>query len=179
MKLIAPGKLFAEALVGVDARGDCKELYNQGKIQQYAQFICTNEHLYQKVVPKKRLTLRSFACDGCDAPLCDQLLFLNEWVKANQPQAPAQYADLKGVAETWVVEEKGVWNLNRVHQYTSVDTKEGMPGLKAQQPLMRHTHDAEALYRMSEALQDYTLNHLSELAEPMTEADIKECKLFS
>jgi len=163
-KLIAPSKLFEVHV----SKPSITKLYEDGKIKEYAQTVVSDPDLFSKVVKKKMVTLRAFACDCCDAPLCDQLLFINEWVKINQPKS-----------FTWVSAEQGAWNYNVKWQCTSVDTRPGMLGIRAVQPVMRQPHDAEALYRMSEALQDYMLGHMADLSRKMTDADVQATQLFS
>ena len=38
-----------------------------------------------KVAGFKKSTLKAFAFGGCDSPLCDQLLFLYEWLRVEKP----------------------------------------------------------------------------------------------
>jgi len=141
-----------------------KESYKAGEIQKYAKTICENSELCKHIVPKKKPTLGAFACGSCDAPLCDQLLFLVPWARENQPRMPRsdEEAPSPGSELTWLREDKGTWMYNMKDGFTSVDAK-GTVGLGALRPVMREPRDAEALYRMREALQDYTLDHLSDL----------------
>lgn len=178
-KLIAPEKLFEESYMGHVHEKRITTLYKEGKIKEYAQLIAGDPHLFGKVVPKKKVTLRAFACDCCDAPLCDQLLFLNVWLKDNQPQAAGDGPNAEEFSQTWIRSEEGAWNFNKKWQYTSVDTKPGVPGLRAIQPVMRQAHDVEALYLMSEVLQKYTLGHLEDLSQQMNEGEVRRSKVFS
>jgi len=155
-KLVHPDKVLRNQLVDPRLQkkfGDARENYEKDEIQEYAKTMCNEfgEHLVKKKLP----TLRAFASGCCDVPLCDQLLFLRQWAGEKQPKVDR----LKDMPEqTWIHDIRGTWVVDKKEGFTSLN--QGGMGLKASQPVMREPHDAEALYMMREALQDYTFKHL-------------------
>ena len=64
--------------------------------------------LFPKVAGYKTSTVRAFAEGSCDAPLCDQVIFLCAWLATKKP--------------TWIAScEPGVWVVDWTRDYTSVD----------------------------------------------------------
>jgi len=161
-KLVSPEKVMEKVLPP-----DLEEKFSEAKVhyakdmKKYAEIVCTPK-LLEHVVNKKKNTLKAFACGSCDVPLCDQLLFLREWARDHQPPVPRDLNNRPETEGTWISEISGTWVYNKKDGYTSVDTRPEVEtmGLKAVQPVMREHRDAEALYRMREALQDYTFKHL-------------------
>merc|ERR1712146_30991 len=104
--LIAPSKLFKEKRDGKILELDEHEklrfqriapLYDNGELQQFCEAILDDFTLFRKVVKFKQSTIAAFAFGGCDSPLCDQLLFLHEWMEVNMPCSLA-----KPVVGGWV-----------------------------------------------------------------------------
>merc|ERR1712079_90507 len=98
-----------------------------------------------KVAKFKHSTLNAMAYGGCDFPLCDQILFLYEWMLREAPNS------LQMV--------EGYWVLNREKGFTSV-TQEGSGGIRAIQPCLQDPKDEAVLVRMRNALEEYFVRHL-------------------
>jgi len=177
MGLVKPNKLSETEnllLDGERSRLDAK--YNEVradtpmKLKDYAssavEVLKSRRGVWDQVKRKKRSILPALARGSSDAPLCDQLIFLGEWAKDNQPKVPVA----EGVAvEQWFKSEEGMWSFNKRTGYTSVGEAGPVKGTRA---VMREPHDIEALYKMREALEKYTLGHLDDL-EAMSEQEAR------
>ena len=83
------------------------------------------------------------------SPLCDQLLFLYEWLEHEQPG--------------WLApEEVGRWCLDRKSSFISVDPT-ASDGIRAVQPTLQRPNDEAVLEAIRGVLQKYALQHLESL----------------
>jgi len=118
-------------------------------LKDYAQALLEDEEIFDKVVGFKKNTLRAFADGGCDSPLCDQLVFLYEWLVTEHPE----YMDDK---------PPGWWHYcnKKCFTYTSeeLDTEKALSTpFKAIQPTLKSPKDESSLLDMRLALQDTLL----------------------
>jgi len=134
------------------------ESRHKNSIRDYAKAIYEAPELFSKVNDFKKSTLVSFAYDGCDSPLCDQIVFLYEWLTNNGSGSNA----LESNRAWWHVQHK-----EGVGVYTYISDESVSPyGIQATQPKMRDPYDEEELQGMRKALTDYFLRHLQELYPP-------------
>jgi len=118
-------------------------------INEYAKRVFEDSALFNKVIDFKKSTLVAFAFSNCDSPLCDQLVFLYEWLEVKIPVAIKP--DLPGV-----------WVFDRKKGFTQIVPKDaGDEGrILAIQPVLLDPYDEDYLTKMREALQSYLMRHL-------------------
>lgn len=116
-------------------------------VQRYCKAVIEDPVIFPKLASFKRSTFQATAHGGCDSALCDQLLFLHEWLAKEHP--------------TWLTLESGAWHYNSDKSYTEIIP--GGSGFPAVRPLLRNPQDEEALIQMRHALQDYIIKHLKSL----------------
>lgn len=115
-------------------------------IREYSKAVVEDGEIFSKIRKYKHTTLLSMAYGGCDSPLCDQLLFLYEWLMKNESSS------LK-VTE-------GFWNFDKAKGFTSV-VQEDNGMFRAKQPVLVNPKDEELLVRMRDALETYLMQHLN------------------
>eukprot|EP00971_Amphidinium_carterae_P166060 3291484-Amphidinium_carterae.1 len=80
------------------------------ELAEYARKIVENEDLFLCVQDNKKSTLQAFAFRACDSPLCEQLLFLYEWLLEHDPSllekhdVPGKWVQVDGANHTRVEE---------------------------------------------------------------------------
>jgi hypothetical protein len=118
-------------------------------VNKYAQAIKADPAIWDKVVGYKKTTVAAFASGRCDAPLCDQVLFLHEWIAKEQP--------------TWLAQASpGSWCMDKTTGFTTV--KVGVSeGSLAIQPRLANPKDEAALQEIRAVLQRYCLQHVQAL----------------
>jgi len=145
--LIAPSKIFERnSLTPAQQEHFDDKIapkYEHGTIEAYCNALMDDAELWTKVKRFKKNTIKPCAFGGCDSPLCDQLLFLYVWLKANKPEE----LDLK----------EGMWNFTLGKEFVEIK-EEGM--FRAMQPVLKNPHKEKALYSMRQALQDHLERHL-------------------
>ena len=142
---------------------DIKNVFFEKGVIEYARALKADAEIWHKVVDYKRSTVASFAAGACDSPLCDQLLFLYEWLKREKPG--------------WLAnEEIGQWCLNRKSGFTSID-RAATDGIRAIQPVLRNANDTAILEEIRGVLQTFALQHVEALrAEPSRRSKVA-CRL--
>lgn len=136
-----------------DRFSQIKSLFYEKDVSDYAKAIKADSAIWDKVVKYKKTTVAAFAHGSCDSPLCDQLLFLYEWLVKLQP--------------TWLAQvSPGSWCVDRATGYTTVKfgVSDGTPAI---QPKLAHPKDEAALQGMRAVLQRYCLEHVQAL-QPRT-----------
>ena len=106
--------------------------------------------LLQNVEPFRQSLLKAFAEGTRSAPLCDQLCFLNEWLKWNETGAVR-----RRIAE-WYTNPKGMSGVG-----VPKDPGGASHGLLATQPVLISPSDTAALDRYSKVMEEYFLRHIS------------------
>jgi len=157
MGLIKPDKLYrtAGAAYGKLAEHErerfavIEALFAETKVQEYCKGIVNDFVLFSKVPDFKKSTIAAFAHGCCDSPLCDQLIFLIEYLKLKRPTA------LKDT-------EVGKWTVNSERGFTAVERSSSLSAddTRAIQPVLRDHNDMETLKVARIALQHYLLEHL-------------------
>merc|ERR1711879_771488 len=99
----------------------------------------------------KKSTFRSFACDTCDSPLCDQLVFLYSWLKRERE-------DLFDSSSL----EEGTWYLDRSKGFGTIK-RDGSGRFPAIQPVLKDLKDEASLTEMSKTLEKYIFKHLESI----------------
>merc|ERR1712019_155446 len=67
-------------------------------VMDYAKALLSDEDLFAKLDGPKKTIIRTFAFGGCNSPLCDQVLFLYEWLLRERPD--------------WLLASEGKWLCN-------------------------------------------------------------------
>lgn len=151
--LVKPDKLFQKRPLSPteQARFDkIRPYYSEKTVQEYCDGILKDFALFAKVPDFKKSIVTAFAFGCCDSPLCDQLLFLIEWLKDRQPDA----LDKKETG-TWQLDDKG---------FTMVkDGRVAADGAAGVQPVLHEPLNEEVLSSCRNALQEYLLRHLRSL----------------
>lgn len=114
-------------------------------VQQWCKAMVEDSDLFALVAGFKKSTFLAMAYGGCDAPLCDQLLFLYEWMVQEAPES--------------LVATEGYWKFNKEKGFTMV-TQEPTGSFRAIQPVLKEPKDEQVLVRMRHALETYFLRHL-------------------
>merc|ERR1712217_467999 len=117
-------------------------------IEKYCKHIVDDFVLFAKVREFKKRTLASFAFGGCDSPLCDQLIFLHEWIALRQPE--------------WIDTHEGEWRFDQEAAHTKVDTS-SRRGPQGCQPSLKDPNDETKLNVQRDKLQEYVMRHLHRL----------------
>lgn len=127
-----------------------KEMFDKEGVQVYADALTSDEVMFAKVAGFKKSTLMAFAKGGCDSPLCDQLLFLHEWLRDEKPQYlnPAQ---------------PGTWVFDQEKGFTKIDAGESSGGVPGLQPTLLKAKDEPALLEMRYALEEHLKRHIGSL----------------
>jgi len=155
-ELINPGKksLFKGSTLDADEQKrfeEIKKLFKPGDrhaVQAYAQALLNDAKVFAKVAAFKHSTVKAFAYGGCDFPLCDQLLFLYEWLKVEK--------------EDWLEMPQGTWHYDKDKGFTTLMAG-GNGGFQAIQPRLAKPKDEMALMAMRMMLESMLLQHLREL----------------
>eukprot|EP00929_Paragymnodinium_shiwhaense_P045277 TRINITY_DN23149_c0_g1_i1.p1 TRINITY_DN23149_c0_g1~~TRINITY_DN23149_c0_g1_i1.p1 ORF type:complete len:397 (+),score=95.30 TRINITY_DN23149_c0_g1_i1:144-1334(+) len=162
--LISPdSNIWKETPLTEDERSrfdDIARLFGSGSaesLRAYAKAILLDDQLFAKVANHKKSTLTAFAHGGCDAPLCAQLVFLNEWLVRHMPEALAK-------------RQVGNWKLrymknSRTKKFTMIDlegTSSDSP-VRGVQPVLKDPCDEDVLMSMREAIEDYLFRHLKKV----------------
>merc|ERR1712151_616425 len=133
----------------------------------YAKALMNDTSLFSKVANHKKSTVRAFALGSCDGPLCDQLIFLCEWLATEQPSWTAPC-------------EPGFWVVDKAKGFTSVnatDVAEGALGIKAKQPVLDKPLDKEVVGKLRDVLEEYFFRHVGGgKEEGGAAAKKKQCK---
>lgn len=152
--LIEPAdKIFKGSTLTDDERKrflEMKKVFQSGTrhaVQEYAKMLVTDKDIFAKVVKFKRNTIRAYAGGGCDAPLCDQLVFLYEWLRIELPNT------LAGMTE-------GTWKFNAEKGFSSVEDG-GDGNIRAIQPYLSSPGDETSLMKMRCKLESNLLRFLS------------------
>merc|ERR1712232_1166795 len=123
---------------------DIKSKYAEETLQEYCKGIVDDFELFCKVQDFKKSTIASFAFKCCDSPLCDQLIFLQEYLMVARQDSLDKTAP-----GTWVVTEKG---------FTSVKYSDGQLSANdvlATQPVLKEPLNESCLAAGRWALQEY------------------------
>jgi len=157
MGLIKPDKIYRK---GKDKYGKLEPhererfaliepLFTQDTLQAYCAGIKDDFVLWCKVPDFKKSTIAAFAFGCCDSPLCDQLIFVIEFLKETYPEA------LKNTAN-------GKWTVNAEKGFTSVEAATTLSDgdTWATQPILANHQDLQALNLGRHALQNFLLRHL-------------------
>ena len=123
-----------------------------GAFWSYAQALQADGEIWKKVVGFKKSTVPAFAAGSCDSPLCDQLLFLHEWLAKEQPG--------------WLAsQEIGKWCLDRTSGFTSIRPADpaASGGIRGVQPVLLNPKDENMLEEIRAVLQQYALQHVQAL----------------
>mmetsp|Transcript_140937 Transcript_140937/g.244058 ORF Transcript_140937/g.244058 Transcript_140937/m.244058 type:complete len:193 (-) Transcript_140937:94-672(-) len=114
----------------------------------YAKALVADAGLFAKVVGFKKNTVKAYAGNGCDSPICDQLVFLYEWLCAEMPDAMINL-------------EAGIWVFNKEKGFTTVKPGDISDGdIKAIQPQLKNPKDEASLMKMRTILEENLLNFL-------------------
>jgi len=130
------------------ALSQLQELFKNEGINVYAKRL-TDSPLFAKVAGFKKNTVKAFADSGCDSPLCDQLVFLAEYLMEKQPE--------------WLSFSFGAWKLDREKGFTSVEEGPATPHIKGMRPTLSKPKDEPSLQAMREVLEQYLLKHIKSL----------------
>jgi len=133
---------------------DYEEAHQPEQLAAFAHKIFNDEDLFRYVKNVKKSTLQAFAYHACDSPLCDQLLFLYEWLLEKGTSLLAKH-DAPG---RWILPEGKKYSI--VEPVRDQDYKYLPHELRAIQPVLRYPLYKQGLDSMREALNDYLLNHL-------------------
>lgn len=121
-------------------------------VKVYAKALVQDPVLFAKVADFKKSTFRCFANGGCDSPLCDQLVFLYEWLKESKP-------DLLDEG----TQDPGTWYLDREKGFTVIK-RDGTGRFPAIQPVLKHPKEENSLIDMRKATEAYIIKHLEAMA---------------
>merc|ERR1711920_671585 len=124
-------------------------VFNTSGIEAYARALREDPGLWDKVVNYKKPTFKSFANGTCDCPLCDQLVFIYEFLSKDKP-------------EFLSAEKRGKWRVDKTTGFTSIDVN-ASDGVDAVQPTLANPTDQATLEELRKALQTYILLHLRAL----------------
>lgn len=157
--LIEPGSksLFKGSTLDDEERNRfnlLKRVYDAGgpgAIENYAKALVSDQELFAKVAGFKKTTLRAYACGSCDSPLCDQLVFLYQWIKAEMPECLSD-------------QTPGSWVFDQKKGFTSVSPTADGP-FRAIQPTLKEPKDEASLIRMRTALESYVVRFVGTNAE--------------
>ena len=157
VRLICPSnkKLFKKDTPLDDSEKERKAkleaIFHRSGTEAYAKALMNDSILFSKVAGYKTSTVRAFAEGSCDAPLCDQVIFLCAWLATMQP--------------TWIAScEPGFWVVDRASGYTSVnatDVAEGALGICAKQPVLDQPLDENVVGKLRNVLEEYFFRHLA------------------
>lgn len=144
-------KLFKQPLdEGEKGRFDAvRRLFTPADPKAYAKALRADEGLWKKLCDHKRSNVLAFATGSCDAPLCDQLVFLYEWLVRYRP-------------ETVTNGPEGKWILAERTGFTCVDPVQP-GGIRAIQPLLASPKDEASMNEMRHVTQRYIFEHMSSL----------------
>jgi hypothetical protein len=124
-------------------------------VEAYAKALYADSSLWAKVASHKKSTAKAFACGSCDGPLCDQLLFLFEWLSHTQP--------------SWLAHsEPGTWCMDPKSGFTTISasaTDKGALGILAVQPVLATPQDAKVMGDLRRILEEYFLKQLDGATE--------------
>jgi hypothetical protein len=151
MGLIAPEKLYKDRELEPfeKKRFDVIQQNYPNDLPTYCNDIIEDFVLYCKTPNFKKSTIAAFAFKNCDSPLCDQLIFIMEYMLSHHP---------KHLTRT----QPGKWNVDEKKGFTSVDNGVALSerDTQASQPVLSDPHNEECLKAARIALQDYLMRHL-------------------
>jgi len=131
------------------------QVFESDGVNAFAKKLRADEGLFAKVVNYKKSTIVAFATDSCDSPMCDQLLFLYEWLMENEA--------------SWLTQGKqGKWVLDPKRGFTRIDAS-ASGGISAIQPVMVNSQDEFALQKMRVMTEAYVFKHLGSLQNYATD----------
>jgi hypothetical protein len=131
--------------------------YNDGDaLTKYCKKLYEDAELYHAVKSFKKSTVSAFAFGGCDSPLCDQLIFLHEWLCDEMSEAL-----VKPTPGRWTIvgQKAGQASHTAVEHVGNVSKG----GTLAIQPHLRAPEDEDALKTMRECLENMLLKHLKRI----------------
>ena len=68
-----------------ERKAKLEDIFHRSGTAAYAKALMNDSILFSKVAGYKTSTVRAFAEGSCDAPLCDQVIFLCAWIPTMQP----------------------------------------------------------------------------------------------
>lgn len=123
---------------------------SQDQMVVYGKALFDDKALFDKLVSGKKPLVQAFAHDEWDGPLYEQLFFLYEFFR---PEEPSKF-----------VCAEGTWRFDATLGATVVDA--GRKGaIAALKPALQVPRDEANLKRMSRTMEVYLFNHLNEVAE--------------
>lgn len=149
--LVNPSKIFDEKAYQVpsDRKEELNMLFHAGDMAKYCDHIVNNTDLFMNTRNFKKSTIVAFALDGLDSPLCDQLVFLHEWLALCKVD--------------YLKQPEGMWYVDLEKGNTRVDLKAKDGRTKAIQPVLKEPLNAEVLEFCAAAMQRHLLQHLRQL----------------
>lgn len=153
--LLKPSKIFKKP--GLDGEDELaarfkliEPRFKAKDYMGYAKALIDDGPLFDRVQGFKKSTLVAFAVGGCDSPLCDQLVFLNEWLVETNP--------------SWVTQDVGVWVFDKEKGFTCVrprTAEDDASCIAALQPALTSPKDEAGMWAMRTTLQTYLLQHIN------------------
>lgn len=150
--LVAPEKLYKSGQLSdaekarLDRFRDKYDSDEPEAIQEYCKGIVSDFVLYSKAPDFKKSIIAAFAFNCADSPLCDQLIFLQEYMMVTRRSALAKL-------------EPGSWNLDEAKGFTSVKIG-AKDDTQAIQPILKSPLKEADLEYARNALQEYLLRHI-------------------
>jgi len=129
-----------------------KTTFQRLGINAYAKELASSP-LFAKVAGFKKSTLKAFAAGGCDSPLCDQLLFLAEWLLDEQ--------------KTWVTTTSGAWEFDKDKGFTTIVETPQENAMRGSRPTLSKPKDEASLLQMRAVLEHYLRKHVDSLRVPV------------
>uniref|UniRef100_A0A7S1AKA4 Uncharacterized protein n=1 Tax=Noctiluca scintillans TaxID=2966 RepID=A0A7S1AKA4_NOCSC len=115
-------------------------------IREYARGLFEDAQLFSKVADYKCGTVRALAHGSINSPLCDQLLFLHEWLTKERPW--------------WLCLQEGRWSIDKDNGFSCV-TQGDEGGPRAVQPVLQDPAQEDRLAEMAGAMEKYFIKHLA------------------
>jgi len=117
-------------------------------IREYARALLEDAQLFSKVADYKCATVRALAHGSINSPLCDQLLFLHEWLTRERPE--------------WLSlpKKEGRWSVDQDKGFSCV-TQGDEGGPRAVQPVLQDPTQEDNFREMARAMEEHFIKHLA------------------